>query len=275
MYFKTSIALLLAGSTAFAKEEEFKVHRINYEALSSDPLHMENTSILIGDQLSQQGLVSITGIPGFRQTKRGLMTHLHACIMDQGDSVPEEIFQDGTVRRTIATVTLPGAGAQPVTYATGETLSESCQSFNEHLDSFRASVDEATAAFAGRLSFEMGSSLPTPLMSTSDGSHVFQDIKEVVAAGDHLEHFHSYQKAKVDTRAAEKETIELHADQGFFIAFSPGLVVSHKENNAPDLSQPLVESEGFYVKNSNGHRSMVQFSAEDDLIFMMGDGVNQ
>jgi hypothetical protein len=274
MYFKTAIAILLTCSTTVAKDEEFKLHRINYEALSSDPLHMENASILI-EQLSQQGIVSVTGIPGFRQTKRGLMTHLHACMMDQGDAIPEQIFQDGTVRRTIATVTLPGAGAQPVTYDIGETLSESCQSFNEYLDSFRASVDEATAAFAARLSFEMGSSLPSPLMSTSDGSHVFQDIQEVVASGDHLEHFHSYQKAKVDTRDEGKETIELHTDQGFFISFSPGLVVSHKENNAPDLSQPLVESGGFYVENSNGHRSLIQFSAEDDLIFMMGDGVNQ
>lgn len=276
MYFKTAITLLLSSSTVIANDDAFSPHRISYESLSADPLHTENASILV-DSLSQEGIISVTGIPGFRKTKRDLMTHLHACLMDQGDDIPKDIFQDGTVRRTMATVTLPGAGAQPVSYANGAELSESCQRFNGHLDSFRASVDEATAAFAGRLSFEMGSSLPTPLMSTKDGAHVFQDIKEVVASGEHLEHFHSYQKAKVDGKGAhsQKETIELHADQGFFISFSPGLVVSHKENKAPDLSQPLVESEGFYVENSNGRRSLVTFNAEDDLVFMMGDGVNQ
>ena len=51
--------------------------------------------------------------------------------------------------------------------------------------------------------------------------------------------------------------------------------MSHKENQTPDLSQPLVVSEGFYVENSDGHRSLLQFDAEDDLVFMMGDGVNQ
>jgi hypothetical protein len=195
-------------------------------------------------------------------------------MMDQGDDVPQQIFQDGTVRRTLATVTLPGAGAQPVASVSEYAAeSESCQSFNKHLDSFRASVDKATVAFADRLSFEMGSSLPTPLMSTKDGSQDFHDIKEVVASGEHLEHFHSYQK--LDGSETQKETIELHADQGFFISFSPGLLVSHKVNQTPDLSQPLVVSEGFYVENSDGHRSLLQFDAEDDLVFMMGDGVNQ
>jgi hypothetical protein len=75
---------------------------------------------------------------------------------------------------------------------------------------------------------------------------------------------------------AQKETIGLHTDQGFFISFSPGLVVSsHKDKRAPDLSQPLVESEDFHIENSNGRRHLVKFSAEDDLVFMMGDGVNQ
>ena len=278
MYFKTATAaLLLATSTAFAKDGAVHPHRIPYEALSADPLHTENRSILI-ESLSKDGLVSVTGIPGFGKTKRDLMTHLHACMMDQGDDVPQQIFQDGTVRRTLATVTLPGAGAQPVASVSEYAAeSESCQSFNKHLDSFRASVDEATVAFADRLSFEMGSSLPTPLMSTKDGSQDFHDIKEVVASGEHLEHFHSYQKSnnKADDRDDQKETIELHADQGFFISFSPGLLVSHKENQTPDLSQPLVVSEGFYVENSDGHRSLLQFDAEDDLVFMMGDGVNQ
>jgi len=70
---------------------------------------------------------------------------------------------------TLATVTLTGAGAQPLaSVSESAAKSEACQSFNKHLDSFRASVDEATVAFADRLSFEMGSSLPTPLIFIKD-----------------------------------------------------------------------------------------------------------
>jgi hypothetical protein len=266
MNLKFATASLLI-STSFAKDSPAQPHRIAFDALSADPLHTENGSILI-DSLSNDGILSVTGIPGFGKTKRTLMSHLHACMIDQGDDLKQETLQDGTVRRTLATVTLPGSGAQPMSISN----SESCERFSEHLDSFRASVDEATNAFADRLSFEMGSSLPQPLMTTADGSHDFNDIKEVVAAGEHLEHFHSYQKSKMQTSVRyDKETIELHADQGFFISFCPGLMVSNNEEKAQELSV----SEGFYVEDSEGHRSLLQFDAEDDLVFMMGDGVNQ
>jgi len=276
MNFKIAITLLAAAIQtypALAKDDVFSPNRISHESLTADPLHTANDSILV-DSLSTEGFVSITGIPGFGKTKRDLMSHLHACIMDQGDAFPQQTFKDGTVRRTIGTVTIPGAGAQPVAFKEGEELSASCQEFNRNLGTFRDTVDETTAAFAGRLSFEMGSSLSAPLMSTQDGSHVYNDIKEVVASGHHLEHFHSYQKTK-ESSSEIQTTIDLHADQGFFIAFSPGLVVAHNDDKAPNLSKPLVESEGFYVETSDGKRSLVQFNAEDDLVFMLGDGVNQ
>jgi hypothetical protein len=61
-----------------------------------DPLHTENRSILI-ESVSKEGIVSVTGtIPGFGKTRRDLMTHLYACMIDQGADVPQQIFQDGT-----------------------------------------------------------------------------------------------------------------------------------------------------------------------------------
>ncbi len=275
MNLKTAASAILLSFSAASAANESQPHRIRYEALIANPLHTENSSILI-DSLSKEGIISVTDIPGFGELKNGLMTHLHACMMDQGDDVPHHVFQDGTVRRTLATVTLPGGVAQPMKSASSAAAeSQSCQKFNQHLDSFRAKVDAATTAFAERLSFEMGSSLPKPLMSSEDGSKDFDDIKDVVAAGEHLEHFHSYQKPK-GSKNSFRETIELHADQGFFISFSPGLLVSHKFNQrTPDFSEPLVPSDGFYIENSEGHRTLLQFDIEDDLVFMMGDGVNQ
>jgi hypothetical protein len=65
------------------------------------------------------------------------------------------------------------------------------------------------------------------------------------------------------------KTIEFHTDQGFFIAFTPGLIVS------PSTEQELKLSDGFYIQNSNGKRMQMEFTRVDDLVFMMGDGVNQ
>lgn len=263
---------------ASGNEGNFKPHRITHERLTADPLYTANESIII-DTLAKEGIVSITGIPGFGQTKRNLMTYLHSCILDQGyDTAPQETFKDGTVRRTLGTVTLPGTGAQPIEL--DDELSESCQMFNKNLSSFRAAVDQTTAAFAERLTFEMGSSLEVPIMTTQDGSHDFDTIKDIVASGDHLEHFHSYQKTKESVGASSlstgSQTIDLHTDQGFFIALSPALIVAHKgDKKTPDLSQPLVESKGFYILTSDGKRALVNVDSTDDLIFMLGDGVNQ
>lgn len=276
MNLKISISLLASATLSFANDDAFMPHRITHESLVADTLITDNNSILV-DSLSKDGLVSITGIPGFGTIKRSLMSYLHACIMDQGaDVAPQQIFEDGTIRRTLGTVTVPGAGPQPLILkeVEGQELSQSCQAFNAHVGSFRQSVDETTAAFADRLTFEMGHSLSSPLMSTQDGSHDFDSIKDIVKSGEHLEHFHSYQKTP-STSIAGKRTIDLHTDQGMFIALTPGLLVTHGSDQTPDLSQPLVESEGFYIQTSDGKLSLVQVDAADDLIFMIGDGVNQ
>ena len=47
------------------------------------------------------------------------------------------------------------------------------------------------------------------------------------------------------------------------------------DNNKPDLDTPLWETEGFFIERSDGSRAHVHFTSDDDLVFMMGDGVNQ
>ncbi len=265
------------AQAASSDDSVFTPNRISHDRLSANPLLVPNESLLI-DSLSTEGLISITDIPGFGKIKRDTLAHLHACILEQGDAFPQQILRDGTIRRTIGTVTLPadnGTAPQPIAWRHGSdsiTLSASCLEFSKNLDSFRAKVDETTSAFANRLSFEMGSSLPTPLMTTQDGTHDFDEIKDIVSSGEHLEHFHSYQKTE---HSLEEQTLDLHVDQGFFIAFSPGLVVSHSEDRKPDLSKPLLQSDGFFVEFSDGKRSRVQFDDSDDLVFLIGDGANQ
>lgn len=123
-------------------------------------------------------------------------------------------------------------------------------------------------------------------MTTEDAGYAFEDIYSVVTEGHHLEHFHSYQKVNEKSQSPvanglrhedSEDTIEMHTDQGFFIAFTPGLMVTHKEGNIlePDLSAPLEVSRGFYVEDSHGMQVPIHFDDRDDLVFMMGDGVNQ
>jgi hypothetical protein len=143
--------------------------------------------------------------------------------------------------------------------------------------------------------------LPKPLLHSAatekkaGGHDDYLDIAQTVARGEHLEHFHSYQKKTTsqqlqqgsDVAGSVEEassttttTIELHTDQGFFIAFTPGLLlptggVVDAATDDEQAQQLLALSKGLYIQDSNGNNYMVEFTNEDDLVFMMGDGVNQ
>eukprot|EP00573_Skeletonema_grethae_P002749 CAMPEP_0201686574 /NCGR_PEP_ID=MMETSP0578-20130828/961_1 /ASSEMBLY_ACC=CAM_ASM_000663 /TAXON_ID=267565 /ORGANISM="Skeletonema grethea, Strain CCMP 1804" /LENGTH=503 /DNA_ID=CAMNT_0048170643 /DNA_START=33 /DNA_END=1544 /DNA_ORIENTATION=- len=240
--------------------------RITFESLG----RIDNDSLLV-EALGTDGFVSVTNIPGFKQSKHSLMSNLHSCMMGLGDdAVAAHYFDDGTIRRSFATATLPEVGAQPIKSLEDlELLSEYCQSLQGELSSFRSSVEATTKLFSQKLSTEMGVYLQTPLMTSNVDGVVYDSISEVVAGGEHLEHFHSYQKDSF-SGDAEATTIELHTDQGFFIAFTPGLIASSQ-----DPTKQLKLSDGFYVQDRYGEKAAVKFSEEDDLVFMIGDGANQ
>ena len=278
--------LAVQGLVAFDFVHSESPSRVSFNSLLNgvgDTTTSSNSILL--DSLTSDGLVSITNIPSFQQKKIALMSNLHACIMsmNDGDDVPTQQFDDGTIRRSFATSTLPnGMGPQSIKTldeyeqalrGSNSKLSPSCQHFNDHLASFRSTVDIVTRKFAERLSVEMGTSLPKPLMSSSsnDGHGNYDNIKEIVEGGTQLEHFHSYQKegSNIKKNVDETTTIDFHSDQGFFIAFTPGLIISS------DTSQDIELSDGFYIQDSNGDKMLMEFTGEDDLVFMLGDGVNQ
>ena len=258
----------LVSASPVSADRAVKPSRITFDALG----RIDNDSLLV-KALATDGLVSLTNIPGFKQSKRRLMSNLHTCMLDLGDDiVTAHHFDDGTTRRSFATSTLPEVGAQPIKSLEDIPMnsnSKSCQSFQGELSSFRSSVEAATNLFSQKLSTEMRAYLQTPLMSSNEDGVVYDSINEVVAGGEHLEHFHSYQKDNSLGNAGET-TIELHTDQGFFIAFTPGLIAS---SNDPTKQMNL--SDGFYVQDRYGTKASVNFSEEDDLVFMIGDGANQ
>lgn len=265
---------------------DFEPERITYDSLTHGGSTGSEEPLL--DALSTDGIISITEIPHFSDMKKSVMTWLHSCIMDQGTDaahVLETIENDGTIRRTFGSKTTPPGpdGGQidfMVRSSAEEEISPACVKFSENLSEFRTKVGEVTQTFADRLTLEMGESYHMPIMTTEDGKDSFRTIADIVASGDHLEHFHSYQKLEQPNRnesslrSRTDQTIDLHTDQGFFIAFTPGLMVTHLDGK-PDLSTDLWETEGFYIEKANGSTAHVHFTADDDLVFMMGDGVNQ
>ena len=270
--------------------------RLSYPLISEDSSSSSGaiikTSVL--DALTDTGFVSITDIPGFEELKTDVMRHLHSCLEDRQDDSehePDHVYDDGTVRKTFSTVTVPGpGGAQPMD-STWTRQTPACETFIRYSDSFRALVHKVTTDFAHRLTVEMGNSIRTPLMKTKDVEYSFPFLEDVVKEGHHLEHFHSYQKKGQDKRKIatdskdleyneeESATIDLHTDQGFFIVFTPGVFVSKDKSSTPSLSSEMdssmTPSSGFQVQLSNGKRHIVDFEAIDHLVFMMGDGVNQ
>jgi hypothetical protein len=60
----------------------------------------------------------------------------------------------------------------------------------------------------------------------------------------------------------EKKTIEFHTDQGFFIAFTPGMIVSP---TATKQEEPLL-SNGFYIQDTttNSGKQMHLIFTEKD-----------
>lgn len=281
MKFNQALLALLATTASVAVA--IPTHRrLDYDSLASS-----SSPDLLLEALSQNGLVSITNLPNnFHETKRSVLSHLHSCLMDMegiDDSAATVAMttrlRDGTIRRSIATTpssTLPSS--LPDTAA--------CRRFQADSAEFRASVENATETFADRLSTELSTIMKpsvgsgSPVMSSRDGSKRYETVKEVIEGGEQLEHFHSYQSG-VSSLSVETEerrlrrddddtasTIALHTDQGFFIAFTPGMIV---QAGGKDMTM----SDGFYIEDSQGRRSLVQFDDEDDLVFMLGDGVNQ
>jgi len=273
-----SALLLPCIAASTSKESAFTLARVHY-----DDVLNENFSLL--DALEDSsGMISMTNLPNsFGEIKKEVMGSLHSCLLDQqgGSVVAEESFADGTVRRSFATATTVEEGLLRLELDEGYTASAACRSFQTNLEVFRSTAHEATQRFSIALSREMEPHLAKPLLAKkADANSSYDTIEDLVAHGEQLEHFHSYQKTKSVGEEYDDyddiknmATIDLHTDQGFFIAFTPGMMLSQNRE-----SDNVRASGGFYVieEDSNDIPIQIDFDIEtDDLVFMLGDGVNQ
>jgi hypothetical protein len=185
----------------------------------------------------------------------------------------QQTFIDGTVRRTLATHTVPtvnGGGMQPLEIVTDSTfLSKACLDFEAASWMVRQVTQSAVSAFAKHVTQGLKMEKNTPLLMTASGKEpqAFATFADVVENGERLEHFHSYQKmVQAAPSSSTKETtstIDVHTDQGLFLVFTPGRMSSGEL------------TKGFFIQTGDGRLQEAVFEEQDDLVFLLGDGVNQ
>jgi hypothetical protein len=213
-------------------------------------------------------MVSITNVPHLKELKRSTLSwNMHLC-SQESTVAKSNFYPDGTLRRTLATHTTT-LGAHAFHHRTESTA---CQTFFDASHKFREVVNHVTSLFATYLSTLLlqVQDEPLPFLFASNGT--FGTFADIVNNGEHLEHFHSYQRLQDSSRPEsfnQEGTIELHTDLGLFLVFAPGRMAHQDPDRLLELST------GFTVELSDGTLSMVQFDEDDDLVVVLGDGVNQ
>jgi hypothetical protein len=279
LYFISSSAFLLAShwpaTAAIESSEEaaaFVPTRISYRDLNSVLQEDGDDKALIAKSLQvtlqKVGLFSITDIPLFGKEKPETLKSLPACVnsllrcseLFRG-SATRHVLPDGTIRKTIATT-----GDQRSLLLGDDDVSvpEQCAPLQQVSGAFRDTVAEVTRTVGMvllRLLNDNYTSLePRVWNQARDKSY---NIAEVVTYGEHLEHFHVYEKPTRNKDDDTKSTLDWHTDQGLMLVFSPGT-----SNGEPT-------QEDFYIQLANGQEVSVRFETKDELVVMLGDGVNQ
>ena len=265
-------ALALAFSAAFAlgtsaranfspKVIDYKDIELGREAAAFAESGAEDTLM---DELCHVGLVAVRGIPGYANAREHALSSLPGCALQVGSSARSSTFPDGTKRTTLASATTLKGGMLPFQMTEAQKASPECRAFFKSSKQLRDIVSKASDAFALRLD-QVWQSQERRIESAS--GEKYGSIKEFLAAGDKLEHFHVYEKKA--SRSENGETVEMHTDQGMFIAFSRPLVIRDREPSS-------IRAGELSIKLMDGTAEKVAFDGLDDaLFFMLGDGVNE
>lgn len=233
--------------------------RIDYQTLANNSDEDVKAIQSMMETLHNVGMVSVTNFPSsFRRNKQTVQAYAESC-SQESQAAKTHVFQDGTKRTTMASHTVAGPGGiQALKH--GDTAA--CETFAQASQAFRQEVDAITRNFASLISKDVPASEP---LLVTEGGHALDTFFDVVDYGEHLEHFHVYHH---NGSFENEDTIEWHTDQGLFLAFTPG-VWTNQDHQVSDTT------DGFYIQLQDGSQPMVSFDEEDDLVFLLGDGVNQ
>jgi len=211
---------------------------------------------------------------------------------DDDDDDVDSNYRRHRRRRTLATRTLAGqqegifvATKQHNNNKNNDNDNSKCIGLQTSTQKFRQAVQKVTNAFAARLEDGINTKgTNKTVLKNKIGNDTEEEeeeegltIERVINEGEHLEHFHSYYSASFGaTQATATATadstpspttttlaIDWHTDQGLVLIFTPG-------------QRDGVTTNGFFIQLQDGSTVEIDFDSNlDDLVIMLGDGVNQ
>lgn len=244
---------LLASAFCFASVAAWTPPRVSHR----DLVHSHGAGLL--EALSATGLVAITDIPQCKFHKTKTLKSLVDCASSRASKLfVTAVLPDGTERRTVATH--KKEDTTPL-FSQDEEPSKDCAPLQDNAIEFRKTVSQVTKMIAKVLDEAMPASGGPYLQTSEDSGKKYDSLERIFADGDHLEHFHVYYPSS----NGDHKTLDWHIDQGLALIFTPGQFVQDKE--AP--------TGGFYIQLADGTETQVDFEPQDDLVLMLGDGVNK
>mmetsp|Transcript_47466 Transcript_47466/g.87225 ORF Transcript_47466/g.87225 Transcript_47466/m.87225 type:complete len:640 (+) Transcript_47466:99-2018(+) len=259
-----SVALAYGSCGVAMSSPTFHPFEVTYATLESSKMTSAKGMQELETALGVNGVLSITNIPDFAELRHQALLEAHACIL-KSPNAHSHTFADGTTRHTLAASSNHLLGQQHVDHGSN---SPECEAWDTTAAKFRSLVAKTADLFGHHLDKLFGLNGSSVLLDSSDGE-TYTKIADIVAAGDRLEHFHSYD---LPTRAQTTEqTIDFHVDQGVFIAFTPALVyVSDTDSSEKDAAMRGT----FALRRADGSEVDVVFNP-DSLIILPGDSLQE
>jgi len=224
---------------------------------------------VVGKALREDGLIQISGIPGYSELRKAALTAAHACI-EESPRARAHTFVDGTVRRTLMAASSIAFGERPIEHG---SAAEACRALERSLQMLRQTVGEAADVFAKSLDAVLGPGAGASaqvLRQRGEGSSGYSTLAAAVRAGGRIETFHTYKVQDTSLAHAEEHTLmDFHVDTGLFIAFAPAMMV-----NDAALPQASASSGAFVIRTQTGQEMDVALH-EDALVLVLGEGANE
>jgi len=252
-------ATLLVVSSA----RTFEPLTVEYKQIADVRSFWENRiNEVVERAMSVDGVIAISGIPGFASLRQEVMRSAHNCIK-VAPKAQSHTFIDGTIRRTLAATTSGTSMQHQIEHGSD---GESCHKFKRVSSAFRRTVGNVADVCMKRLSNTLDIQ-DAPLLRNGAGRS-YRTLEQIIHSGERLEHFHSYQVP--EPNADHTQTIDFHVDQGLFIAFVPAMLLH--DDGVP--AKPILPTGTFSILSEQGEEVEAVFQA-DSVVILAGDGVNQ
>jgi len=225
----------------------------NGERLSASQLD------LLRFALRTDGVLALTGVPGFREARLDALNTLAEC------------HKRGVVRDTLSLILPDGTKRTTLAMDTHGALGEDfgCRGLGAKLQRLQGLVSLATAVFAAALDDAIVVEEEKPLFAAMNNPRFvsYPNFSSTIAAGEHLDHFHVYEKIESSPASDQNQALETHTDQGLFIAIVPSLSMKN--------GRSVQVADGFEIElKATGKLTKVVIPDDGAaVVFMLGDGI--